>query len=79
MSQGGGICLSGVWNWELGLNHAREYGPSKRWRSSEERVGDLGFDLACVSNKMGGLTFAFFAKGGSRECLRKGLGSCHEL
>jgi hypothetical protein len=29
------------------------------------------FDLAHISNTVGALSFAHFAKGGSRECLRK--------
>jgi hypothetical protein len=29
------------------------------------------FDLARITNKVGAPSFAYFAKGGSRECLRK--------
>jgi len=29
------------------------------------------FDLAGISNTVGGPSFAFFAKGGIRECLRR--------
>jgi hypothetical protein len=36
-----------------------------------ELAGGQVFDLARISNKVGAPSFAFFAKGGRRECWRK--------
>jgi len=33
------------------------------------------FDFARITNRMGALSFAFFAKGGTWKCLRMGVNS----
>jgi len=41
-----------------------------------EWAGGPAFELAGISNTVGALSFAFFAKGGSRECLRNFVDPC---